>query len=175
MAKVAREQEQLEQKIGESEDKRKRTKRALKDALENLAVAESQPNTPALQEAPDYIKAAMNKEELSGLQSPRRRRSTFVDIAGVSEDESEDDEEFFDAVGSGEVEVVGMIPNNAPVHAEDIPVETEDLRAMKNREILPSFQGYEDPIRKKLKMDADDRPKISLWVRTGLLYDFVQG
>ena len=164
MAKVAREQEQLEQKIGESEDKRKRTKRALRDALEGLAVAESQPTTPAMQDAQDYVKADKGFATNDGLLSPGKRRPTFVDLSGVSDDESDGDEEFFDAVGAGEVEIVDTIPAALPVHQDDNHAAIEDLRAKKTREIQPSFSGYEDPIRKKLKMDADDRPKISLWV-----------
>jgi hypothetical protein len=166
MAKVAREQEELEQKIGESEDKRKRTKRALKDALENLAVVESQPATPGL-DAQQYEEAKEEAEEdftSRGLSSPNRRRSTFVDLSGVSEDDSEGEEEFFDAVGSGEVEVVEMPPTSPGLKAEDVPASTGDLRVQKIKAIEPSFKGYEDSIRKKLKMDADDRPKISLWV-----------
>ena len=31
-------------------------------------------------------------------------------------------------------------------------------------DISSSFRGYENGIRTRLKMDADDRPKISLWV-----------
>ena len=167
MAKVARDQEELEQKIGESEDKRKRTKRALKDALENLAISESQPATPAHDDAQGYVRADKMTEdeaERRTILSPNRRRSTFVDLSGVSEDESDDDEEFFDAVGSGEVEVVDMMPTSPGLKAEDMPTEAGDLRTRKMKQIEPSFKGYEDPVRKKLKMDADDRPKISLWV-----------
>jgi hypothetical protein len=39
-----------------------------------------------------------------------------------------------------------------------------DLRHKKLVAIRGSFRGYEDGIREKLPMDADDRPKISLWV-----------
>ena len=41
-----------------------------------------------------------------------------------------------------------------------------DLREQKKIEIIPSFRGYEDPVRMKMKLDADNRPKISLWVST---------
>jgi hypothetical protein len=160
MAKVAIEHEELEQKIGESEDKRKRTKRALRDALGSLAVAESQPGTPA-KDAPEFVDA--DEEDNRPLASPRRR-STFVDLSGVSEDESDADEEFFDAVGSGEVEVVEMLPTSPGLKAVEIPKALENLRDRKMTEISQSFRGYEDPIRKRLKLDNDNRPKVGLWV-----------
>ena len=42
--------------------------------------------------------------------------------------------------------------------------EGSGLRSAKRSEIAPSFKGYEEPIRQRLKMDYDNRPKISLWV-----------
>jgi hypothetical protein len=169
MARVAREQEELEQKIGESEDKRKKTKRALKDALDNLAAQGSTPATPGLhetmQEKLQLGDAAIAEVAAPPITSPRRK-STFAELAEVvSDDESDDDDlEFFDAVGAGDVEVVGLVPTSPLLEAEDLDSEAGDLRAKKLKLIEPSFHGYEDPIRKKLKMDADDRPKISLWV-----------
>lgn len=162
MAKVVQEHEELEQKIGESEDKRKRTKRALNQALENLAVAESQPSTPAPTDGSE-----------KRLDDPPVRRKTIVDLSGVPEDES-DDEEFFDAVGSGDVEVMDAMPPSSPgLTAQEVPAidgALDDLRTRKMKEIEPSFHGYEDGIRKRLKMDADDRPKISLWVRLSFTF-----
>jgi hypothetical protein len=160
MAKVALEHEELEQKIGESEDKRKRTKRALRDALGSLAVAESQPATPA-KETPAFVEA---EEHLNHTVASPRRRSTFVDLSGVSEDESDADEEFFDAVGSGEVEVVEMPPTSPGLKPVEMPKALEGLQDRKMTEISESFRGYEDPVRKRLKLDADNRPKIGLWV-----------
>jgi len=162
MAKVVGEHEKLEQKIGESEDKRKRTKRALRDALDSLAIAESQPATPD-SESHEFVEA---EEEINvPLASPTRRRSTFVNLSGVVEDESDDDEEFFDAVGSGEVEVVDMPPATPALKPAAQPLALENLRDRKLAEISPAFKGYEDPVRKRLKLDADNRPKIGLWVR----------
>jgi hypothetical protein len=165
MAKVAQEHEELEQKIGESEDKRKRTKRALNQALENLASAESQPTTPALTD--------MSEKHLGDQLAPPARRKTIIDLSGVPEDETDEEDEFFDAVGSGDVEVVDAMPPTSPgLKAQEAPLIDDalvDLRTRKMREIEPSFHGYEDGIRKRLKMDADDRPKISLWV--GNSYD----
>ena len=77
-------------------------------------------------------------------------------------------EPFFDAVGAGEVEVVEMPglsqsedrkPSEAPP-----PGGTGDIVELKQAEVATGFKGYEDGPRQKLAMDADDRPKISLWV-----------
>lgn len=165
MARVAQEQEELEQKIGESEDKRKKTKRVLKDVLDNLAAQGSQPATPGLHEAMQEKLGLGDGAEEAPLVTSPRKKSTFAELAEVvSEDESDDDEEFFDAVGAGDVEVVELVPTSPPLEPEDIDAEIGDLRAKMTRLIEPSFHGYEEPIRKRLKMDADDRPKISLWV-----------
>ncbi|TLD27446.1 oxysterol binding protein [Venturia nashicola] len=152
MAKVVQEHEELEQKIGESEDKRKRTKRALNQALENLAVAESQPSTPSMMDTSEKLV----------------RKKTVVDLSGVPEDDSDDEDEFFDAVGTGDVEIMDAMPPSSPgLKAQDELPSMDgtlvDLRTQRKRDIEPSFRGYEDGIRKRLKMDADDRPKVGLW------------
>ena len=92
MARVAKEQEQLEMKIGESEDKRKKTKRALKDALDNLAAQGSQPATPGLHEAMQEKLSLDAAVEAPPITSPRKK-STFQELQEVvSDDESDDDE-----------------------------------------------------------------------------------
>lgn len=177
MARVAREQEALESKIGESEDKRKRTKRALREALETSSRPPSRPSSqqgslksPAMPNETDHPK--INRESSGSFRRKSmairtvKRRSTLV--ADISESDSDMDEEFFDAVDAGEVEI-GEMPDSAaslprPLLDTSVDQNSEDLRSIKKREILPSFNGYEDPIRTKLAMDADDRPKISLWV-----------
>lgn len=182
MAKIAKEQEELEGRIGESEEKRKRTKRALREALEGGSVASTRPGSP--QHLPDTVSfsEAVEKAQDSkvGLAPPRRksigareagrRKSAIADLTNLSDSDSEDDEEFFDAVDAGEVEV-GEMPASLPslrTATEDIDEKpTVDLRESKKAEITPSFRGYEDPVRTRFKMDADNRPKISLWVRPG--------
>lgn len=159
MAQVAREQEVLEEKIGESEDKRRKTKRALREALEGGAVA-----TPlALEETKELAPPTVRADG---------RRQTMAELTNneVSDDESEDEEVFFDAVEAGQVEVVEVMPVTSPrlapkepaVITTDGPVagDGEDARA---QEIAKSFRGYEDPPRQRLKLDADNRPKVGLW------------
>ncbi|KAI9831031.1 MAG: hypothetical protein M1819_005269 [Sarea resinae] len=171
MAKVAREQEELEERIGESEDKRKRTKKALKEALGNAAgSAIGSPQGPKpVQKDPEAVSQALKRVQIDDhgkalLRKPsadagpmNRRKSIIAELTALSDDSDadEDDEEFFDAVDAGEVEVVDHMP--------DEPVQELSLWEKKDSEIMPSFRGYEDPVRTRLKMDADDRPKISLW------------
>ena len=177
MARVAREQEELEGRIGESEMKRKRTKRALKNALEGSA--ESNASSGMTLTGGDQPSRAM--ESLGVRSSPasagtksldgrdrRRRKSTIADLTNLSDSDSDEDEEFFDAVDAGEVEIVDAMPaavaSPSLPSKEEVEESVEDLREQKKAEIQPSFKGYEDPIRNRFKMDADNRPKISLWV-----------
>lgn len=88
----------------------------------------------------------------------------FVDLSALGESDSEEDEEFFDAVDSGEVEVVEMPVVSPPMTPKEQEQEIGDARQQVARKIAPSFAGYEGDIRRKLKLDADNRPKISLWV-----------
>ncbi len=172
MTRVAKEHEELEGRIEESEEKRKRTKRALKDALEDpigdreTSQDEERRQEKQIQEDVDGPPAL--KRTSSGPRSMGRRKSTIADLTNLSDSDSDNDEEFFDAVGAGEVEVIETMPQAAtsppPISAAEESEQTQDLRGLKEAEIETSFKGYEDPIRNRLKMDADDRPKISLWV-----------
>lgn len=179
MAKVVREQEELEGRIGESEEKRKRTKKALREALEDAEFQGRPGNahilSPTQHEKPQEVK----EDEISELPAPRvqrrvskaasgiRRRSTIATMTDLSDSDSDLDEEFFDAVGAGEVPVTTMPLSPPPTEPTPVP-EKKEPEAEKERIAVtdPSsaFAGYEDPIRKRLNMDADDRPKISLWV-----------
>ncbi|RVX69661.1 hypothetical protein B0A52_06725 [Exophiala mesophila] len=185
MAKIAFEHEDLKKYIAESEEKRKRTKRALKEALEGQS--DSRPSS-LIREPSDHVQfddasedhdlrpealaqARARPRRKSFAREGNRRKSIIAQYTNISDSESGDDEEFFDAIDAGKVEIVeAQLLSPPPVHApgstEQVEVEPfsqSDARALKQLEIEPSFAGYEDGIRKKLKMDADDRPKISLW------------
>ena len=106
-----------------------------------------------------------------GFREPGRRKSTIADLTNLSDSDSDEDEEFFDAVDAGEVEVVDVMPLSPPPLAKDETTDQKtfmgrDLREDKLADIKTSFKGYEDPIRKRFRMEADNRPKISLWVNT---------
>jgi hypothetical protein len=171
MAKVAREQEELEQKIGESEEKRRKTKKALREALE-----EYEGPSAATKDIDEFVEAPENEAQQEDIAQSKpsvsgqiKRKATLADLAAdFSDDESEDDEEFFDAVGAGEVEVVEMpgLSQSEDRKLSEAPPSgtTGDIIEQKQAEVATGFKGYEDGPRQKLAMDADDRPKISLWV-----------
>jgi hypothetical protein len=162
IAQVAKEQEALEARVGEAEMKRRMTKRILKEAVENGIIESSQvPLTPA----PGAVAPSQEDAEVeiaadtAGAKSPGlsllRRQTVITQIADISDSES-DEEEFFDAVDAGEVEVSQLPPSESQQDKQLIISDAYDISS--------SFKGYENGIRTKLKMDADNRPKISLWV-----------
>jgi hypothetical protein len=180
MAKVAREQEELEGRLGESEGKRKRTKRALRDALEAEAQDEPLLQAPAVQPLAEqqFQESSGVSEEIvppirrrSTLKLGGRRRSTIVAFTDLSDSDSDEDEEFFDAIGAGEVEVVNAMPTSPPPPAQlsTDGASERSARDVKAAELVPSYKGYEGGVRTRLKMDEDNRPKISLWVWMTLL------
>lgn len=178
MTRIAKEQEELEGRIGESEDKRKRTKRALREALESASPAISPDGSRRLSQ--DHIQISESLEKMQaerdgalprrksiGIRDLGRRKSTIADLADISDFDSDEDEEFFDAVDAGEVEIVEEMPSSSPNELRtEVPEQPsdKDQREKKKADIVSSFKGYEDPVRTRLKMDSDDRPKISLWV-----------
>ncbi|CAG8947335.1 unnamed protein product [Penicillium salamii] len=178
MARVAREHEELQSKMGESEEKRKRTKKALKEALESatgsrgsIGAVPSQVQTenPSLEASQVVVEAETSEPaeaEKPAQQPPTkpalsRNASTYSEMSSLCGSES-DGEEFFDAIDAGEIEVedFNKVEENKLEEPKD---ESAELRAVKSTVIAPSFKGYEEPVRQRLKMDADDRPKISLW------------
>ncbi|OCT49501.1 Oxysterol-binding family protein [Cladophialophora carrionii] len=184
MAKIAYEHEDLKKSIAESEDKRKRTKRALKEALEGQSVPASRPGSMLQPESPERIQFAeavddqvhlrpeaniqARSRRKSVTRDGNRRKSIIAQYTNLSDSESGDDEEFFDAIDEGKVEVVeppllSPPPVQIPTSEEQEKEPFGDERALKQMEIEPSYAGYEQGIRKRLKMDADNRPKISLW------------
>ncbi|SPO00163.1 related to oxysterol-binding protein [Cephalotrichum gorgonifer] len=189
MAKVAREQEALEVKFGEAEVKRKLTKKALKEAMtsgkeargdgQEVVVEEKrqekevevkkepgQVETEVEEEGEDKFEEAAGEAQkvspkslLSGkpsLAGVSRRQTALEQMADMSDTSESDDEEFFDAIDEGDVHVTELPPTGG-AEAEKSVVVSGGV------DISSSFKGYENGIRTRLKMDADDRPKISLW------------
>ncbi|PGH16926.1 hypothetical protein AJ80_04994 [Polytolypa hystricis UAMH7299] len=172
MARVAQEHEELQSRIGESEDRRKRTKKALREALEQASVS----TTRQLSQAPSHIQISdalgvlkENVTEAENDEAPEqpdlvsegviRKKSVIAEFTDLSDLESDEEEEFFDAIDAGEVEVIKPSAEQPP----EVEDSNADARASKHKEIVPSFRGYEDPVRLRLSMDSDDRPRISLW------------
>jgi hypothetical protein len=152
MAQVAREQEELEARMGEAEMKRRMTKRALREVMETGVSGSPISETKQLEPIED------DDRPLTAIS----RRQTIFEQLSLSEDDSADEEEFFDAVDAGEVEVAEMPP-------EDAVADKKELVVVKSGgvDISSSYKGYEGGIRQRLKMDEDNRPKVSLWVSRG--------
>lgn len=160
MARIVQEHEELETKIGESEDKRRQTKRALKKVLGNVTAP-----TDVIETSEDmtydnatksavYVEHSQKTEEIP-LQQP--------DMLSHLSDSDTDDEEFFDAIDAGVI-LAEELATPKPHPKESSPSDgIADIRAEKYSVIVPSFQGYENSPREKLNMEADNRPKISLW------------
>ena len=179
MTKVAKEQEELEGRIGESEEKRKRTKRALREALDagpaTQSLSESAiftgdadqvPQSPK-EEKPGLDRVFSSRRKSLGVRDALRQKSVIATMTELSDSDSEADEEFFDAVDAGEVEVLNEMPLSTSVLSGPTnPVEANEQLDVDGKAVAinSSFKGYEESVRQRLNMTADDRPKISLWV-----------
>jgi oxysterol-binding protein 1 len=166
MAQVAREQEVLEARVGESEQKRKLTKRALREVMETGLndAASSQVLERSATLAKD--EGGLPPTVISPTRSITRKPTALDQIASLSDSDSEDEDEFYDAVDAGEVEVTEMPPSDLQ------PAEVKNKIVVSGLDVSSAFRGYENGIRTRLKMDADNRPKISLWVSARALIWF---
>ena len=166
MAQVAREQEILEARVGEAEEKKKKAKRMLREAIGTGMLDEARPSSRQTLGTPPPLVVTPEVEDEEGLRqrspakSITRRETVLSHVADMSDMESDDEDEFFDAVDAGEVEVAPMPPSELAAKGNS----TDELTISTGFDISNSFKGYENGIRTRLKMDADDRPKISLWV-----------
>ncbi|KAG5942152.1 hypothetical protein E4U59_001313 [Claviceps monticola] len=161
MQQVAREHEELEARMGEAEEKRRLTKKALREVMEAGGGRPGTPTTIASkQEDAETAGAAAVVDAASSPARTLGRRPTALDQLGVlSDSESGDEDEFFDAVDAGVVEVVDV----AQKPHDDSAQDQNEVVVSGNIDISSAFKGYENGIRLRLKMDSDDRPKISLW------------
>lgn len=159
MAHVAKEQEVLQARIGEIDEKRKQTKRILREVVNGQGVISETPE----EEQVDGEETAAAASQKSPTRALSRHETVLTEIANLSEDDSDGDEEFFDAVDAGEIEAEPLPPVTATTSAV---VEDKKEIAVHHgaRDISTAFHGYENGIRTRLKLDADNRPKISLWV-----------
>lgn len=162
MAHVAKEQEVLQARIGEIDEKRKHTKRILREVVNGQVISEAPED--------DQAEGEVAGDEKSPTRTLGRHETVMTEIANLSEDDSDGDEEFFDAVDAGEIEAEPL-PPAAP--ATTTTAEADDKKEVAvydgARDISTAFHGYENGIRTRLKLDADNRPKVSLWVSLLLL------
>ncbi|KAJ4298765.1 hypothetical protein N0V88_003798 [Collariella sp. IMI 366227] len=168
MAHVAKEQEALQVRVGEAEQKRRMTKRILKEVVEKGMLDVNQvPSSPP----PSKTEAIPEEEveeqgptestvEPAVIKSPTislsRRQTVMAQIADISDSESED-EVFYDAEAGG-VEVSQLPPPELVSSQEEKQVIISN-----SYDISSSFKGYENGIRTRLNIDADNRPSFSLW------------
>ncbi|KAH9889169.1 oxysterol-binding protein [Xylariomycetidae sp. FL2044] len=161
MAKVAAEQEELEARFGEAELKRKMTKRALREVMEGGNEGRPLSSTDSFHVVPPE-KGHLEDEIAEGKKSPsmksiRRKPTTISQVVDLSED-SESEEEFFDAVDAGEVDVRPMPPSDVLPSAD-----AEQDVVVSGLDVSSAFKGYENGFRTRLKLDEDNRPKVGLW------------
>ncbi|KAL8387155.1 hypothetical protein RB595_010116 [Gaeumannomyces hyphopodioides] len=184
MAQVAREQEELQARVGEAEQKKKAAKRMLKEVIEAGALDEQEKDkvrgaeglgltsSPALIESeataaesqetprPDKHTTAVVDAKSPVISNLSRRQTALAQVADMSDSDSGDDDEvFFDAVDAGEVDVEPAMPPSDKAAIGD----NSQVVVSSGLDISSSFIGYENGIRTRLKIDADNRPKISLW------------
>ncbi|KAF3926914.1 hypothetical protein ABW20_dc0105776 [Dactylellina cionopaga] len=200
MTRLAVEQEELEGKMNEVQLKQKRTKRALREVLREGAAVSSPPPelnealndlaSPATEEGDEKTPTvpvsiaptvAVSAAESTPVSVTRKKTIKMATMELSDSDEADaSDEEFFDAVDAGEIEVQKEMPASAvtveiPIVADraDIEeiveeavrksVECQDESDRRLVAIKRSFKGYEEPPRFTFSKSADDRPKISLW------------
>ncbi|KAI1323268.1 Oxysterol-binding protein-domain-containing protein [Xylariaceae sp. FL0255] len=151
MAKVAAEQEILEARVGEAEMKRKVTKRALREVMED--------NRPQSRESlanPDTSQQKAVGVTDSPVATLARKGTALSKALEMSDDSESEGDEFFDAVDAGEVDVEPMPPS------EVVP-ESKQQIIVSGVDVSESYKGYENGYRTRLKLDEDNRPKVGLW------------
>jgi ankyrin repeat protein len=164
MAKVAQEQEVLEERVGKAELKHKKTKKALREVMEGHDGGRPESSYSFSAGPSDLTTISTQEDVADGQISPStksllRRPTALSQVVDISEDSESEQEEFFDAVDAGEIDVEPMPPSE--VSPKD---GKQDVVVSGGLDISSSYKGYENGIRKRLKMDADNRPKVSLWV-----------
>lgn len=179
MALLAYEQDELEGRVVGERERRKKAKRALKQALQRgeAMPLNQQGELPSQNQEAEDISKKLEEVELDRQGSAKwgSMRLPRVEIPEeVSDSDSDESAEFFDAVDNGEVEVRTEMPPGVRSPGLSEPSReltslaessiTRDSRQKKLVAIRGSFRGYGDGVREKLPMDADNRPKISLWV-----------
>ncbi|KAI1337179.1 oxysterol-binding protein [Xylariaceae sp. FL0016] len=161
MAKVAAEQEVLEARVGEAELKRKITKRALREMMENGSESRPTSSGDLAAAAASHDANATDQDVNAAQKSPTsvaRRPTALTQVVDISSDSESEQDEFFDAVDAGEVDAEPMPPSDVVPTGEakqDIVVSGVDVSS--------AFHGYENGFRTRLKLDEDNRPKVGLW------------
>lgn len=151
MARIAQEHEDLQRTVGVSEEKRKRTKRALREALEGQSIAASRPDSRVgtqdhvkIEEALENIslsrdgRASSHRKSISS-KDLSRKKSVIAQYTDLSDSDSMKDEEFFDAVDAGEVEVVSAPLSPPPPSVPTGDALSDEREAKRKRSLLHSL------------------------------------
>lgn len=147
MELLAEEQEQMEEAMNTAVEQRKAAKRALRAM--SIAVTSS----------PEKGVELIRRLSLGDKDRPPIPEDIVSSETLAQAMESDEDEEFFDAIGS---ETLTVVEKEAPV-ALPPPTVTQEASS-KEQELQLAAHGYEGPLRTKFeKLDKDNRPKISLW------------
>ena len=146
MEMLAEEQEHMEEAMNNAIEQRRMTKRALRA----MSIAVQQPDKGA-----EFMKRlSITEMDLPLTVKPECLVPPEALAEVISSDE---EEEFFDAIGS-EVATLAEEP------IQVCPPTATKEKSTKEYELEISSYGYEAPIRKKFeKLDKDNRPKVSLW------------
>ncbi|KAK9368997.1 Oxysterol-binding protein-domain-containing protein [Lipomyces kononenkoae] len=158
MQKLAEENDAIEEHLHDAVEEKKLARKALREVLSST---QSEPTTPGLQ----VSGASSPVAEYDRRPSIRTALATTKLSSVLTEDE---DDVFFDAIDNetAMAEARGEPIKLTPFVEEELEKESfNELQLKKRDEIINdgSFLGYEDPPRMRLKLDEDDRPKISLW------------
>ncbi|KAK9464695.1 Oxysterol-binding protein-domain-containing protein [Lipomyces arxii] len=137
MQKLAEENDQIEEHLHDAVEEKKRAKKALRQVLQQEV-------------APT-----------AGTVSPSA--AGFDDVLN-----EEEDDVFFDAIDNEAASAVSVEARSIEKKMDEktglSDLYTEIQRQKMNAIVADgSFHGYDDPPRTRLRLDEDDRPKISLW------------
>jgi hypothetical protein len=112
--------------------------------------------TPTMEKVQEEVEEAVAIAKASS-KNMARKQTALEQMAEMSDSDSGVEDEFFDAIDAGDVEVTELSHIEAKQEKKEVAPSELDISS--------SFKGYENGIRHKLKIESDNRPKISLWVR----------
>lgn len=170
MKNVISSQADLERELQDTARQNERRKRVLKDIKAgmdaDMAAAEAGMAPAAAAVMSEQSPATPSAALIGGALSPSRLRSPTAVSHGViaqmeqlaAESDSDDDDDFYDAVESGTLPIK-VDEQIASPGSKEWP---EDFRPNIPEDALASFQGYRN-LRDRLPITSDERPPVSLW------------
>lgn len=168
------EKDKLEGSLHKVNMQRKRTNRVLRQASIVSGFFNESSNDSEYSDAQDHGTPNNNLADINVLSKRIKQEME------ITSDDEDTDDEFFDALASEYSKPDEAAPEKQAIAPIILPItspsdtdtvvdsETSELTALQRQKLEQmkndrSNAGYEDPPRTRLAMDADDRPKISLW------------